>query len=133
MADRSDGLGKDAAPGTGAGQDTQGIQRSNERIYDEASEGIIRHGHVDASGVNVRVERGEVTLEGTVSSHREKRMAEEDVNSLPGIKNVHNRLQVSHPQVDLQSGNPSRLESVSGPVSEASDTETGSEPSHKQS
>jgi hypothetical protein len=131
MADRNDGLSKDEAPGTGAGQDTQGIQRSNERIYDEASEGIIRHDHVDASGVNVRVERGEVTLEGTVSSHREKRMAEEDVNSLPGIKNVHNRLQVSHPQVDLQSGNPSRLESVSGSVSEVSDIETA-ESSHKQ-
>jgi BON domain len=123
MADRNDGLGKDEA--------AQGIQRSNERIYDEAGEGILRHGHVDAGGVNVRVERGEVTLEGTVSSHREKRMAEEDVNSLPGIKNVHNRLQVSHPQVELRSGNPSRLESVSGPVSEASDIETA-ESSHKQ-
>lgn len=106
--------------------DRNGIQRSNDRIHDEAGGAIIRHGHVDAGGITVRVEHGDVTLEGTVSSHREKRMAEEDVNSLPGIGNVHNRLQVVHPQVDLQSGGPSGLDSVSGPVSETSEAEAGS-------
>jgi BON domain len=113
------------------GQGLQGIQRSNDRIRDEASGGIVRHGHVDASGVTVRVEHGDVMLEGTVSSHREKRMAEEDVNSLPGIQNVHNRLQVVHPQVDLQSGSPGELDSVSGPVSETTEAEAGSESSHE--
>jgi osmotically-inducible protein OsmY len=107
------------------GQGLQGIQRSNDRIYDEAGAGILRHGHVDAGGVTVRVEHGDVTLEGTVSSHREKRMAEEDVNSLPGIQNVHNRLQVIHPQVDLQSGGPSGLDGVSGPVSETVEADPG--------
>lgn len=100
---------------------SQPLQRSNDRIHNEAREGIIRHGHVDASDVNVRVEHGEVILEGTVPSHREKQMAEQDVQSLPGIKNVHNRLQVSPPQVDLESHTPSRLASVSGPVEETLD------------
>ena len=103
------------------------VPRSNQRIYDEAREGIVRHDHADASDISVRVEHGEVTLEGTVPSHREKCMAEEDVQSLPGIKNVHNRLQVSPPQVDLDSHIPSRLASVSGPVTETldpSDVET---------
>jgi len=102
-------------------------QRSNERIHDEAREGIVHHDHVDASDISVRVERGEVMLEGTVPSHREKQMAEQDVNSLPGIKNVHNRLQVSPPQADLTSHTPSGLASVSGPVQETldpSDAET---------
>jgi len=94
---------------------------SNQRIYDEAREGIVRHDHADASDINVRVERGEVTLEGTVPSDREKRMAEEDVQSLPGIQNVHNRLQVSPPQDDLRSHTSSRLASVSGPAIEALD------------
>jgi len=102
-------------------------QRSNERIHDEAREGIVHHDHVDASDISVRVERGEVMLEGTVPSHREKQMAEQDVNSLPGIKNVHNRLQVSPPQADLTSHTRSGLASVSGPVQETldpSDAET---------
>lgn len=101
--------------------DPQAYQRSNDRIYNEAREGITRHGHVDASDVSVRVERGEVVLEGTVPSHREKQMAEQDVQSLPGINNVHNRLQVSPPQTDLESHTPSPLASVSGPVTETLD------------
>jgi hypothetical protein len=96
------------------------LSHSNDVVHDEAREGILRHGHVDAGDINVRVENGEVTLEGTVPSHRERDMAEADVRSLPGIKNVHNRLQVKHPQADLQSHTPSRLASVSGPVSEDS-------------
>ena len=110
-----------------AERDDPQVEHSNDRIHEEAREGIVNHGHVDASGINVRVENGEVILEGTVPSHREKDMAEEDVNSLPGIKNVHNRLQVSHPHDDLQSHQESRLASVSGPAMETldpSDVET---------
>jgi|GEM_PF-6196077 len=104
-----------------APNDPQPLQRSNDRVYNEAREGITRQGLVDASDINVRVEHGEVFLEGTVPSSREKQMAEEDVQSLPGIESVHNRLQVSPPQADLRSHIPSQLASVSGPAIETLD------------
>jgi osmotically-inducible protein OsmY len=83
-------------PHTGRGP--QGYQRSSERIQEEVCEALTRHGQVDASGVTVRVENGEVTLEGTVNSRREKRLAEEAVEHLSGVKDVHNQLRVSQQQ-----------------------------------
>lgn len=80
--------------GPHSGRGPQGYQRSNERIQEEVCEALTRHGHVDASGINVRVEQGEVILEGTVTSRREKRLAEEAVESLSGVKDVHNHLRV---------------------------------------
>ncbi|HEX7182284.1 MAG TPA: BON domain-containing protein, partial [Thermoanaerobaculia bacterium] len=80
-------------PHTGRGP--QGYQRSNERIKEEACEILTRHGHIDASGVTVEVNNGEVTLTGTVNSRREKRLAEEVLENLSGVKDVHNQLRVS--------------------------------------
>ncbi len=55
---------------------------------------LTRHGDIDATNIQVRVENGEVTLEGTVNSRREKRMAEDAVEDLHGVREVHNRLRV---------------------------------------
>jgi hypothetical protein len=38
------------------------------------------------------VSGGEVTLEGSVEDRRQKRMAEEAIENLTGVKDVHNRL-----------------------------------------
>jgi hypothetical protein len=40
----------------------------------------------------VIVVAGEVTLEGTVDDRRQKRMAEEAIENMNGVKDVHNRL-----------------------------------------
>lgn len=79
-----------------SGRGPQGYQRSNERIKEDVCEILTRHGEVDASNVQVRVENGEITLEGTVNSRREKRLAEDVVEDLPGVREVHNRLRVEN-------------------------------------
>src|SRR5947199_3867565 len=86
--------------GPHAGRGPKGYQRSNERIHEEVCEVLTRHGHVDARDIEIRVEDGEVTLEGTVGSRREKRLAEEAVENLSGVKDVHNHL-----RIDRQAGN----------------------------
>jgi hypothetical protein len=84
---------REEGPYTGRGP--QGYQRSDDRIHEDVSEALTRHGHVDATGIFVRVENGEVTLEGNVNSRREKRLAVDAVHDLPGVKDVHNRLRIA--------------------------------------
>jgi hypothetical protein len=81
-------------PHTGRGP--QGYKgRSDDRIYEDVCEALTRHGQVDAGGIVVRVENGEVTLEGVANSRQEKRLAVQAIENLPGVKDVHNRLRVA--------------------------------------
>ena len=45
-------------------------------------------------GTEVVVVAGEVTLQGEVTQRRDKRLAEDLIENLPGVKDVHNRLRV---------------------------------------
>jgi osmotically-inducible protein OsmY len=56
----------------------------------------MRHGQLDASDIEVAVENGDVTLEGSVEDRRMKRLAEDIAASVPGVDDVHNRLRLSH-------------------------------------
>lgn len=47
---------------------------------------------MDASDIQMEVEQGEVTLRGTVEDRAEKRMAEDAVETIPGVWDIHNRL-----------------------------------------
>ncbi|HEX7002565.1 MAG TPA: BON domain-containing protein [Trueperaceae bacterium] len=84
----------DYAGGPHAGRGPEGYQRSNERIVEDVSERLTRHGHVDATRIRVTAEDGEVTLEGTVDSRRAKRLAEDAAESVAGVRDVHNRLRI---------------------------------------
>lgn len=85
-------------PGPHAGRGPQGYVRSDERIEAEVCERLTRHGRIDASDVEVSVKDGEVTLAGTVGSRRMKRMAEDVAESVMGVVDVHNRLQINWPE-----------------------------------
>jgi osmotically-inducible protein OsmY len=76
------------------GRGPRGYQRSDERIHEEVCESLTDDDHVDASDIEVSVKDGEVTLKGTVHSRDEKRRAEDVIENLPGVKDVHNSLQV---------------------------------------
>lgn len=83
-----------AVPGPHAGTGPQGYTRSTDRIREDVCERLTHHGHIDASGITVKTEGDEVTLEGTVDSRRTKRMAEDAAASVAGVHDVHNRLRV---------------------------------------
>jgi hypothetical protein len=92
--DTNTGTGTRQGTGPHAGRGPQGWKPSDDRIRDQACEILTRHGHIDASGIRLTVENGEITLEGTVGSRREKRLAEEVLDDLYGVNDVHNRLRV---------------------------------------
>jgi len=81
-----------------AGRGPRGYQRSDERIREDVSEILWEHDDIDASDIDVTVENGEVTLEGTVDSRWTKRMAEDAAHEARGVVDVHNRLRINREQ-----------------------------------
>jgi len=94
---RQDAYGGPARPATRAdfrGRGPRGYQRSDNRIREDACELLTDDEQIDASNLEVVVQDGEVTLSGGVNSRAEKRRAEDLMEELPGVKDVHNRLRV---------------------------------------
>ncbi len=81
-------------PGPFTGRGPEGYQRGDERIMEEVCERLTQHGQIDASGIQVRVTDGEVTLSGSVNTRDEKRMAEDAIESISGVNDVQNKLRV---------------------------------------
>lgn len=79
-------------PYTGRGP--RGYWRSDERIHEDVCERLMYHGHIDASDIEVNVDNGEVTLQGTVDNRQAKYVAEDLTESAMGVKNVRNHLRV---------------------------------------
>lgn len=78
--------------GAHAGRGPKGYQRSDDRIREDACEMLTRHPAIDASEIEIEVRGGEVTLKGTVDSRQAKRWAEEAIEDISGVKDVHNQL-----------------------------------------
>jgi len=74
------------------GKGPKGYKRSDDRIREDASEALWAHPQIDASEIEVDVREGVVTLSGTVSERRMKRMIEDEIEDLPGVKDVINNV-----------------------------------------
>jgi hypothetical protein len=76
------------------GHGPKGYQRSDERIREDVCDRLSDNPQLDASGIEVEVNEGEVTLRGTVQERSDKHLAESLVESLPGVKDVTNQIRV---------------------------------------
>jgi osmotically-inducible protein OsmY len=76
------------------GRGPKGYRRSDERIKEDVNDRLTEDYYLDASEITVEVANGEVTLNGTVDVRRDKRRAEDVVESVSGVTNVENRLRV---------------------------------------
>jgi len=76
------------------GKGPKGYRRSDERIHEDVCETIARQGYIDASDVEVKVEKGIVTLSGTVGLRQEKRALEQMVERVRGVEDVQNELRL---------------------------------------
>ena len=77
-----------------SGVGPKNYQRSDDRIMEEVNERLTQHGQINARNIHVDVKDGEVTLTGTVDSRRTKRMAEDTVDTVNGVQDVHNQLKI---------------------------------------
>ncbi len=92
MGSYSGGL---SAPGSHAGRGPKNWQRSDDRIKEDVNERLTEHSHIDATEIEIQVRNGEVTITGEVEDRRIKRMVEDLVEGVSGVKEVHNQLRTS--------------------------------------
>lgn len=78
------------------GKGPKGYKRSDERILEDINDRLADDSYVDAGEIEVTIEQGDVTLTGTIEDRYAKRRAEDLVESVSGVRNVENRLRVSH-------------------------------------
>jgi BON domain len=81
---------------TGAfvGRGPKSYTQSRERIVDRVSERLTDHPDLDASEIQVDVQDGVVVLQGKVRDRGQKRMAEDVAESVSGVRDVRNELDV---------------------------------------
>lgn len=108
------------------GKGPAGYQRSDERIREDISDMLTDDDDIDASGIEVQVKNGEVTLTGHVPDRRTKRMAEDLVERATGVKDVTNNLRVQRDDQHAGNGGGRQAQSVS------SSTDKDTEASHRR-
>jgi len=79
------------------GRGPKGYRRSDDRIREDVCERLLYDDYVDASDIEVSVEAGEVTLNGTVPDRETKRRAEDLIDQLSGVQHVQNNLRLNRP------------------------------------
>lgn len=82
------------------GRGPKGWKRSDERIKDDVSESLERHPDIDASEIEVNVKDGIVILSGSVDHRRSKRLAEDMIETISGVKDIRNELSVNQSLFD---------------------------------
>jgi hypothetical protein len=83
-----------ATPGPESGKGPKGYSRSDARLFEEVCERLTKHGQLDATGIKVSCEEGEVVLRGSVKDEEAKRIAEACALSVSGVRKVRNKLKL---------------------------------------
>lgn len=95
------------------GKGPKGYTRSDERIKEDISDRLADHDDIDASEIEVTVNKGEVVLSGTVNDRYEKRTAEECAEQVSGVVNVENRIRLQQqPQSSSENGGERSTSSI---------------------
>ncbi|MGA7238018.1 MAG: BON domain-containing protein [Bryobacteraceae bacterium] len=89
------GLGGFGEQGRHAGRGPKGWQRSDDRIREDVNERLTEHPQIDATEIDIQVRNGEVTVSGSVEDRRIKRMVEDLIEGVSGVKEVHNQLRAN--------------------------------------
>jgi hypothetical protein len=85
----------DPPSGPYTGRGPKGYVRSDARIHEDVCDRLTEHPSIDASDIEVIVTEGDVTLTGRVDSRAVKHLTEVMVETVAGVKEVHNQLRVA--------------------------------------
>lgn len=91
---RHGGQDRGRAGGGHRGKGPAGYTRSDERIKEDVCDALTIDDRVDATGIAVAVHDGEVALSGTVPERGMKRIAEDVVEDVAGVRDVQNSIRV---------------------------------------
>ena len=82
-----------------SGRGPKGYIRTDDRIKEDVCDRLSWNDEVDATEITVRVQDGEVTLEGRVETRHMKRLAADIAEDVSGVKDVHNTIRVTKPML----------------------------------
>ena len=98
-----------ARPGQHSGKGPKGYKRPDDRIIEDVSAELEHDGDVDASEIEVTCKDGIVVLRGKVDSRSAKRCAEDCCESVQGVTDVRNELEIDEGSFSKSSSSsPSR-------------------------
>jgi hypothetical protein len=83
-------------PGPLAGKDPKAFTRPDVAIQAQISDRLALNDQLNANDIDVKVENHKVTLEGTVQSEEQRRLAAEIADSVSGVETVQNNLAVGN-------------------------------------
>jgi hypothetical protein len=86
--------GRGEGVGRYRGRGPKGYRRSDERIREDVCDRLTDDEDIDASEIEVTVESGVVTLNGSVDSREAKRRAEDVAETVTGVREVQNHLRL---------------------------------------
>ncbi|MGA0605567.1 BON domain-containing protein [Phenylobacterium sp. VNQ135] len=87
-------FGGGMAGGQHRGKGPKNYTRSDDRIREDVNDRLADDDWLDASDIDVTVDKCEVTLTGTVTSREDKRRAEDVAERVSGVKHVQNNIRV---------------------------------------
>ncbi|WP_170136057.1 BON domain-containing protein [Nannocystis exedens] len=90
-------LESELTPPDHSGRGPRGYRRSDESIRDDLHVLLTAHDEIDATQVEVLVERGEVLLRGHVRRRATKRLIEDIAYQVAGVRDVTNLLRIGPP------------------------------------
>ena len=76
------------------GRSPKNYTRSDERIREDVCDALSNKASIDPADIDVSVQKGEVTLSGTVCNRDERRYAEDCAEYVSGVKHVQNNLRI---------------------------------------
>lgn len=79
----------------------KGYKRSDDKIYEDVCETLMRHRAIDASNIIVKVTSGVVNLSGKIESRGLKKLAESISENVSGVKEVTNELAVMRGDLNM--------------------------------
>ena len=82
------GSSRSGMMGPHRGRGPRGYRRSDDRIREDVSDRFSDDAYLDASGIDVTVNEGVVTLNGTVQDRSDRRRAEDLAMMVPGVQDV---------------------------------------------
>ncbi len=77
------------------GKGPKGFTRSDERLKEHVNELLMEHGEIDATHVVVEVTNGEVRVSGTVEDRFQRRLIEDVIEGMYGVKDLHLALKIA--------------------------------------
>jgi hypothetical protein len=90
----NDGADRDERPKGNRGRGPRNYVRSDARILSDVCDQMTIDEQLDASGIDVDVDRGVVALGGRVETRYAKRRAELIADAVPGVTDVVNKLEI---------------------------------------